>query len=505
MTICTSPKKKMTEIIKEIVNQIKVDNPYFYIVGGFPRDVLLKRAYNDIDMVVLTDNQEDIGTKIIKKTTGTYLKFLNISGKKKIKLEISPLKFSDIDKDLKSRDLTLNSIAYKVCSKTGEYKIYDPCGGVSDLSLKILRCYDKKNFLEDPIRMLRVFRFQAQLGFEIDSHTFMCISELKSLIRESAKELIYEELRKIFSSKCCAKAIRNMALSGLLGEIIPEFQASISFCHQDKFHKNETIFEHSLKVMKLCEERSLGLEFIVAALFHDISKPFVFDGKHYLNHEKDGAGKTLEILKELGFPYNFAKTVSKIIACHMIPLNSHKKIFEIRYNLGESFFASQVEFITADKIANDFFWKEKETYHNFKKNLELLYNFDKNSFFSRINEIVNGATLKSFGIKQSIGFKQILNYLKNYYFKYPQKLSHEVTKKLLEQNLYFVNNYDQFKFGNIETRRVKEFIDGHHIVGVLQGLQELEFKSGIFEFSYLSEGDFHKWKKERQKNSSLFY
>ncbi|MFW5871525.1 MAG: HD domain-containing protein [bacterium] len=496
------------KIISNIINQIDPISQYIYIVGGFPRDHILNNPFNDLDIILPISKDDSFfnkkNKKRIKKETGTILKKINIDNKQ-FNLEISPLKENNIEEDLKSRDLSINSIAYKVSIKDRKWEILDPTGGIKDLHFKILRCYEEKNLIADPIRMLRIFRFQAVFGFDIDSNTFLLIRNRKAGINDAPSEMIYEELMKLFSGNYITKALRNMALSGLLRDIIPEMQSLITFLHQDSYHHHESVFEHSLLVLDNCVCQKLSSAYKVAALFHDIAKPITFDGKHYINHEKKGALLTKIILKRLRFSNRFINTVSSIVNYHMIPMNSQKKLFELRYNLGKDAFKNQIQFIKADKCAVNFFWSQTRTYQTFSKLVKKVLQYDNEGFFEKLVTLANGTVLKKFGLKPGIAFQHILQYLRNYFFKNPEKLTRNQVRLLLEQNLYFTTHYNCFKHGDFKTKRLREYLRDHVIYGLLEDSKKHHLKSGLFTFYYFSEGEFKNWEKENQEFCTLFY
>lgn len=72
-----------------------------------------------------------------------------------------------LDKDLKRRDFTINSIAKN--SLTGE--IFDPLGGKSDIEAKLIRVLHEKSFEDDPTRIIRALKFSVRFEFELDTET----------------------------------------------------------------------------------------------------------------------------------------------------------------------------------------------------------------------------------------------------------------------------------------------------------------------------------------------
>ena len=122
-----------------------------------------------------------------------------------------------LEKDILRRDLTINSIAVNI--KTGE--VIDLCNGVSDIESGVIRGISDKNFAEDPLRLLRVFRFQAILGFVIDENTLLTVEKYKNLVSSPAKERIVYELMKLFSGSFAHLALLKMDECGVLNKIFP--------------------------------------------------------------------------------------------------------------------------------------------------------------------------------------------------------------------------------------------------------------------------------------------
>ncbi|HPJ87481.1 MAG TPA: HD domain-containing protein [Thermotogota bacterium] len=489
-------KKKAPDFIQE-----------FYIVGGFVRDFYLKVVdYNDIDIIwPVTEFEIEKYFKksfLVKDRTKTFVSPFFFESKK-IKLEITPLRHNSIEADLLSRDLTINSIAIKI-SKCDDTLIWiDPAGGRDDIKHGILRCWDENNLLEDPLRMLRIFRFQSKYNYEIDSYTFNSIVKHRMMIRLSPKEMIYSELQKTFEGPYCETAFRNMAKTGLLQEIIPEMREIITFRHGDQHHKGETVFEHSLCVLKNCLQKNLETNFRIAALFHDLKKPDVFDGKHYLFHETEGAKATENILESLKFPRKNINEVATIIKFHMIPLESQKKLYEMRYILGKERFLKQIDFIISDKSATDTGWTNSNQFLKFSSLSDKILNSD--DFFETMDFLINGDMLLSIGLKESIGIKKILNYLRGYFFKNPDNLSEMKIRTMLENNLKYRESYREMLYGRVFHKRKREYVKDDLIVGILETGEKISFKTGIFEYTYLTEGEFKNWLLKNEKEYSLFF
>ena len=179
------------------------------LVGGYIRDLLLgnRNKLLDIDIVV-PDNALDICKKISKKFNCKFVVLDEIRNVGRIifkdfVLDIASRVGETIFEDLESRDFTINSIGFHL----NQRKIIDPQNGLIDIKLMKLNCPNKNNLIEDPLRILRFFRFYSEYNFEFDVSLINFINENKKLLREVASERIIYELRKIFKSKRSFKAL----------------------------------------------------------------------------------------------------------------------------------------------------------------------------------------------------------------------------------------------------------------------------------------------------------
>lgn len=178
--------------------------------------------------------------------------------------EISFVK--DIVEDLSRRDLTVNAIAYDPINDI----LSDPFDGINDIQTQIIRMVGDPNerLQEDGLRLIRIFRFVAQLGFDIDSKTIESVPNHFDVFAKVAKERIHTELQKLLGGAFFQKAIHLLEECGLLYHIIPEF-------NHEKFHEklpeiNMNRIELTLQVISnLTANSSLRLRF--ATLFHQLS------------------------------------------------------------------------------------------------------------------------------------------------------------------------------------------------------------------------------------------
>ncbi|MBO6959580.1 MAG: CCA tRNA nucleotidyltransferase [Prochlorococcus marinus CUG1438] len=170
-----------------------------YLVGGYIRDIILGRETEKVDFdIVVPSNAIEIGKKIANKIGS---KFIILDKKREvvriilnnIYIDIANQVSSTIEGDLCSRDLSINSIAFLFDKKC----LFDPLNGLKDLELSIIRTHSEKNLLNDPLRILRCFRFVSELNFKIDVNLITFIKKNKGKLYFVAKERINYEIQKI--------------------------------------------------------------------------------------------------------------------------------------------------------------------------------------------------------------------------------------------------------------------------------------------------------------------
>ena len=104
--------------------------------------------------------------------------------------------FGSMEDDAFRRDLTINALYFDPVTE----EVVDYVGGLEDLKHKRLMLIGspKVRFTEDPVRLLRVLRFQAKLGFAIDPAVAEVIPEVHDLLQVAAPARLFDEVSKLF-------------------------------------------------------------------------------------------------------------------------------------------------------------------------------------------------------------------------------------------------------------------------------------------------------------------
>ena len=322
----------------------KLNLPCF-VIGGFVRDLILKRESNDIDVVVLGSGIE-MATEL-KKTLGkgAYLSVFKNFGTAQVKYKDIEIEFvgarkesyrSDsrkpivengtLEDDQNRRDFTINAMA--ICLNKDRFgELVDPFNGVQDIELKIIRTPLDPDitFSDDPLRMLRCIRFATRFKFSIEQRTFDALGTNKERISIISQERITEELNKILLTEKPSIGFMLLDKCGLLDIILPEVAALKGIeTVNGKSHKD--VFLHTLQVLDSVAQKSDKLWLRWAALLHDIGKPATkkFDDKigwTFYNHNFIGEKITGRMFKRLKLPLSEdLRYVQKMVNLHMRPI-----------------------------------------------------------------------------------------------------------------------------------------------------------------------------------------
>ncbi|MCB0347046.1 MAG: HDIG domain-containing protein [Bdellovibrionales bacterium] len=309
--------------------------PALFIVGGTVRDLLQEKTPNDLDLAspLLPDELIELCRKESIPFYETGLKhqtltMIPVTDAEPVEITtfraagMSPaggvVQGKSIEEDLAYRDFTINAMAIDVHSGS----IVDPFGGTADFEKKVLRCVGSaaERFGEDPLRVMRMLRFAAQLDFQIDETTAQASHEHLDALAHVSIERFREEFSKLLICEHPARGLRLMAEHGVLQIFLPEIQRFVGY-EQNSFHKAD-LFVHTIEVVSKTAPDIISR---LAALFHDVGKPETLsvgdDGeRHFYKHEHVGAEMTQDILLRLRYPKHTARAVSILVATHMRPL-----------------------------------------------------------------------------------------------------------------------------------------------------------------------------------------
>ncbi|MEM0950736.1 MAG: HD domain-containing protein [Cyanobacteria bacterium P01_H01_bin.74] len=354
--------------IQTVLTAAGVVNCDVFLVGGAVRDFLLTgRISEDLDFIVLNGSAERLAKylsgalnrKCIVLDAGWGI--FRIVTRDNITLDLANALNNNLDDDLKRRDLTVNAIALDLKVQ----RIIDPCAGYTHLQENVIAMVSAQTFQADPLRLLRVFRFAAQLNAKaITPETLEAVSQNKDRLWTVSGERIQTEFFKLLSITPCFSALKQLADCGLLDVLLPELVPMKAIEPSGFHHLN--LYTHSLELVFQCERLMLdsldssdskhqatqtvdevallGLKNWVsqpvggcysrlglikfACLLHDIGKPATKGSRPdpvygerltFYNHEKVGADMAQDILDRLKVSHEIRLLVTKLIRWHLYP------------------------------------------------------------------------------------------------------------------------------------------------------------------------------------------
>ena len=203
-----------------------------YLVGGSVRALLLNQSITDLDFALASDAIA-FAKAFADKIDEAFVKLEEqpptariVIRETRLTLDFAGFRAETLEADLRLRDLTINAMALDLSSllTKSEVDLINPCNGFSDLEARTLRFPSEGVVINDPLRMLRVYRFSAQLGFEIPEATTDLIRQHKNRLPQVSPERIRDELIKILNVKNATAYLRCMDETRLLSQILPEIE-----------------------------------------------------------------------------------------------------------------------------------------------------------------------------------------------------------------------------------------------------------------------------------------
>jgi putative nucleotidyltransferase with HDIG domain len=322
-----------------------------YVVGGFVRDLILKRPSKDMDFVCVGSGialaqavAESLGPAVrvnVFKNFGTAqirvddldLEFVGARKESYRRESRKPIvEDGTIDDDQRRRDFTINALAIRL-NADGFGNLIDPFHGIDDMKRKMIRTPQDPvvTFSDDPLRMMRAVRFASQLQYDIEADTYQALTTQAERLKIVSQERITDELNKIIMSRTPSYGFKLLFHSGLLKQFFPELVAlhGVEYVG-NRAHKDN--FFHTLQVLDNVSLVSDDLWLRWAAILHDIAKPATkrYDKVHgftFHGHEDKGARMVPGLFRKLKLPMDERMTfVQNLVRLHLRPIPLAKEV-----------------------------------------------------------------------------------------------------------------------------------------------------------------------------------
>jgi putative nucleotidyltransferase with HDIG domain len=409
-------------------------NIQLFFVGGFIRDLLLKKDSVDLDIVPFKMDYDKVARIIKYRIKGTAVTFKDNVRliKNDLIIDVSKPRGESIQQDTSKRDFTINNLALDTNGT-----IY---GQFSDIENKLIRSVYPENFVDDPLRMLRAFRFVSQLGFAIEKDTEKEIILKKSLISEIAVERIFDEIKKLITGHYFHKSLDLMIETAFIFEIIPEL-LKLKKVAANKYHF-QNAFEHTItatknaykftKLLNLNPNKSLIL--ITTLLFHDLGKASekFLNKTQYINHEYYSAEIAEKVLERLNYPNKIKEEVLYLIRNHgkirtYATNNTKDNVLKKFIYKNNKYFEEHILVALADALSKN------NDMTNIYKTIKRIRNLKKQMNFEN-TKLITGNDILTLGIEPGPIIKEILE---DIHFKLT---TNEINNKE-QARKYIKNNY----------------------------------------------------------------
>lgn len=314
-----------------------------FLVGGFIRDLILERESSEIDFLILGDGisfaqtyASELGIKnvAVYKTFGTaHFNYENFSlefvgarkesyNKNSRKPDVLSGSFED---DISRRDFTINTLAVSL-NKERFGELIDSFDGLNDIRQKLIKTpIDPRiTFDDDPLRIMRAFRFASQLNFKVHESILNAANQLRERLKIVSQERITDELLKIIASPKPSIGLKLLQNSGVMEIIFPEV-SNLAGVEQRKDYHHKDVFLHTCIVVDNVAKVSDNVWLRLAALLHDVAKPqtkkFVEGiGWTFHGHDEIGAKMLSGIFKRMKLPLHHLEYVEKLVRLHLRPI-----------------------------------------------------------------------------------------------------------------------------------------------------------------------------------------
>ncbi len=425
-------KTELGEDVRSIIRTLNEAGFEAYVVGGCVRDSLMGRTPSDWDITTSATPEQvkmlfrrtvDTGIRhgtvtVMKGRTGYEVTTFRIDGGYEDGRHPKQVAFtSSLKEDLCRRDFTINAMAYN-----DEAGLVDVFGGQRDIRDGVIRAVGDPaaRFSEDALRIMRAFRFSAQLGFEVEEQTERAARQLAASLGRISAERVRMELVKLLMSDH-PEYFMKLYEAGVTRVILPEFDKCAA-TPQNNPHHCYNVGEHLVKTLQTiktdhAENDKERLSLKLAAIFHDFGKPDCrTTDENGIDHFHGHAGRSAEItgriLKRLKFDNETVSMVSALVTFHDVRANltesavrrcMHREgadVFRLLFDLRRADILSQSGYMREEKLK-----QEAEIYRLYRGVLE------SGDAITLKDLAIRGGDIMEMGVRKGPEIGRILNSL----------------------------------------------------------------------------------------------
>jgi len=399
----------------QIVKRLQDKGFQALYAGGHVRDMVMGLESADID--IATNATPDVVEELFEKTLPVGKAFgVIIVIIDDVQVEVATFRtdgtyqdgrrpdsviFSSMEEDAKRRDLTINGMFYDPVKN----ELIDCVKGHEDIHDKIIRLIGdpEARIREDKLRMARVVRFAAKLGFSVDSQTMRAVKMHSSEIVQVSAERITEELQKILRTGNYRKAMDLLFETGLIDHILPEVRAMKGCEQPPEFHSEGDVLTHTVLALESLPVDASD-ELRMGVLLHDVGKPptQTFEDRIRFNgHDLRGKDLTREIMARMRVSNEFADRVIALVGNHMkFMFVREMRTSRLKRFMAEPHFDEHMALHKADCMSSH------KDLGNYDFMLEKLKTYEPEEIHPP--RIVTGTDLIEMGFVPGILFKKIL-------------------------------------------------------------------------------------------------
>ncbi len=253
----------------------KAKGVQLYLVGGSVRDLLLNRPITDFDFTLESETIElakmfadNIHAPFIpleeQPPTARVIVKTSQPTPTELSIDFTQFRGATLTDDLRLRDLTINAMAIPLESlmESDSPEVIDPCNGRNDLATRQLCFLSEQVILNDPLRLMRIYRFAAQLDFEIPQKSTELVQKHKHLLPQVSRERLRDEFFKTLNVQNAKNHLQQILEIGLLAQVFANIKQTPTLWHSlENFEGNpipETLSSYKDEINTYLSEE-LGL------------------------------------------------------------------------------------------------------------------------------------------------------------------------------------------------------------------------------------------------------